>query len=176
MPVDGYATYQPQKSCAEGQARHPGARPVAGGPRRCLRRDSRDCRSGGILGAQGRAAPSTGRLDAKSRDDQATAEAFLNEAFADDEDGDTDALARRMGIMYVIWNDQMYSAWDGFEPRALPQLRLHAAEDVLEDAAPPRPHAHLAEQGRRAGEDQLVRRAAGIAPTARHASVEPFVD
>lgn len=56
-------------------------------------------------------------LDAKSIDDQATAQAFITEAFADDEIGATDALARRMGIMYVIWNDRIYSAWDGFEPR-----------------------------------------------------------
>ena len=27
-----------------------------------------------------------------------------------------DAKARRMGIMYLIWDDRMYAAWNGFEP------------------------------------------------------------
>ena len=26
------------------------------------------------------------------------------------------AKARRMGVMYVIWDDEMYAAWRGFEP------------------------------------------------------------
>ena len=35
-------------------------------------------------------------------------------------EGAPHALARRMGVMYVIWNDHMYAAWDQF-----------AAEDYL---------------------------------------------
>ena len=117
MPVDSYATYQPQKSCVRKD--QPGT--VALGQWLAARGGSyggtlRDCRSGGQSEHKdGRAFDWT--LDATDLDDQATAEAFIIEAFADDEIGDTDALARRMGIMYVIWNDKMYAAWDGFEPK-----------------------------------------------------------
>lgn len=118
LPVDGYATFQPQKACARKDK--PGT--LALGQWLAARGGAyggtlRDCRSGGQSEHKdGRAFDWT--LDAKSLDDQATAEAFITEAFADDEIGDTDALARRMGIMYVIWNDRIYSAWYGFEPRA----------------------------------------------------------
>jgi hypothetical protein len=117
MPVDSYATYQPQKTCVRKDK--PGT--VALGLWLAARGGSyggtlRDCRSGGQSEHKdGRAFDWT--LDATDLDDQATADAFIIEAFADDELGDTDALARRMGIMYVIWNDKMYAAWDGFEPK-----------------------------------------------------------
>jgi len=117
MPVDSYATYQPQKKCARNAK--PGT--VALGQWLAARGGSyggtlRDCRSGGRSEHKdGRAFDWT--LDATDLDDQATADAFIIEAFADDELGDTDALARRMGIMYVIWNDKIYAAWDGFEPK-----------------------------------------------------------
>ncbi len=117
MPVDGYASYQPQKACARKDK--PGT--VALGQWLAARGGAyggtlRDCRSGGQSEHKdGRAFDWT--LDATDLDDEATAEAFITEVFADDELGDTDALARRMGIMYVIWDDRMYAAWDGFEPK-----------------------------------------------------------
>ena len=55
-------------------------------------------------------------LDASRRADRERAHAFLAAAFRTDRRGNTDALARRMGIMYVIWNDRMFSAWNEFEP------------------------------------------------------------
>jgi hypothetical protein len=117
LPVDSYAPYQPQKTCA--RTDKPGT--VALGQWLVAR--------GGVFGGTLRSCSSGGTsehkdgrafdwmLDATNVDDRATADAFLVEAFADDELGDTDALARRMGIMYVIWNDRMYAAWDGFEPK-----------------------------------------------------------
>ena len=117
MPVDSYATYQPQKACV----RQDRTGTVALAQWLAARGGSyggtlRDCRSGGRSEHKdGRAFDWT--LDASDLDDQASAEAFITEAFADDELGDTDALARRMGIMYVIWDDKMYAAWDGFEPK-----------------------------------------------------------
>jgi hypothetical protein len=117
LPVDSYAPYQPQKTCA--RTDKPGT--VALGQWLVAR--------GGVFGGTLRSCSSGGTsehkdgrafdwmLDATSVDDRAIADAFLVEAFADDELGDTDALARRMGIMYVIWNDRMYAAWDGFEPK-----------------------------------------------------------
>ena len=117
MPVESYAPYQPQKTCAHKDK--PGT--VALGRWLVAR--------GGVYGGTLRSCSSGGQsehkdgrafdwmLDARSEDDRALADAFLIEAFADDELGDTDALARRMGIMYVIWNDRIYAAWDGFEPK-----------------------------------------------------------
>ena len=54
-------------------------------------------------------------LDARNKQDRRVAQEFLAAAFATDAAGNEHALARRMGIMYVIWNDHMYSAWDQFE-------------------------------------------------------------
>ena len=117
LPVDSYATYQPQKACV----RKDRSGTVALAQWLAVRGGSyggtlRDCRSGGQSEHKdGRAFDWS--LDASDLDDQASAEAFITEVFADDEIGDTDALARRMGIMYVIWNDKMYAAWDQFEPK-----------------------------------------------------------
>lgn len=55
-------------------------------------------------------------LDATKRHDRRTARALLQRLFAADGRGHEDALARRMGIMYLIWDDRMYPAWTGFEP------------------------------------------------------------
>lgn len=117
MPVESYPTYQPQKKCA--RKAKPGT--VALGQWLVARGGAfggtlRSCSSGGTSEHKdGRAFD--WMLDARDADDRAIAEAFLIEAFADDELGDTDALARRMGIMYIIWDDRMYAAWDGFEPK-----------------------------------------------------------
>jgi hypothetical protein len=35
--------------------------------------------------------------------------------FATDAYGNTDAIARRLGIMYVIWNYQIYGSWDNYQ-------------------------------------------------------------
>ena len=98
-------------------------------------------------------------LDATDPVDLALADALLEEILAPDDTGQPHALARRMGIMYVIWNDRMYAAYDGFVADALPQLGLPHAAVVLADAAPPRPHAHLADPPGREGPDVLVLRA-----------------
>lgn len=57
---------------------------------------------------------STGPFDATRRQDRQRAARFLALVRATDRAGNTDARARRMGIMYIIWNDHMYAAWDAF--------------------------------------------------------------
>jgi hypothetical protein len=43
--------------------------------------------------------------------------AFLQWAFAADAAGNGKAMLRRLGIMYIIWNKQIWGAWtDGWEP------------------------------------------------------------
>lgn len=55
-------------------------------------------------------------LDASGERDRRLAREFMQRIFATDGRGNDDALARRMGIMYLIWDDQMYPAWNGFRP------------------------------------------------------------
>jgi hypothetical protein len=117
QPVEDYATYDPQTSCTK----HPRAGTVAlgewlvatyGGAGGAV---NRPCSGAGTSEHKdGRAIDWT--LDADDPDDRKVAKAFLAAAFATDADGNPAALARRMGIMYVIWNDHMYPAWQQFQP------------------------------------------------------------
>ncbi|WP_182525710.1 hypothetical protein [Nocardioides dongkuii] len=118
-PVDDYADYQPQKKCSprakagtEALGRHLVSR--YGGAYGGI---SRGCTPGSTSEHQGgRAFDWT--LDAASKRDRRTAKAFLRDAFATDRAGNPHARARRMGIMYVIWDDRIYSAWNEFRPAA----------------------------------------------------------
>ena len=115
--IEDYAPYQPQTKCSpkakEGTklllryvVHHFGG--AAGGI-------SRPCSDAGTSEhKEGRAFDWT--LDADSKADQASAQAFLDFIFAPDAAGNEDARARTMGIMYVIWDDHIYSAWRQFEP------------------------------------------------------------
>ena len=108
--VEDYADYQPQQWCSP--AAKPGTKVLA---RWLVRRGGesgaigRACRSGGTSEhKEGRAFDWT--LDAGRRADSRLAQAFLDEVFATDAHGNEHVKARRMGIMYIIWNDHMYSA------------------------------------------------------------------
>jgi len=113
--IEDYASYQPQTKCA------PKAKPgtkVLG--RWIVRRQgggfggiSRACKTGGTSEhKEGRAFDWT--LDATKKADRRRAASLLRLLRATDKAGHTDAKARRMGVMYIIWNDHMYAAWDGF--------------------------------------------------------------
>jgi hypothetical protein len=113
--IEGYASYEPQTTC------HPKPRPgtrvlgtwlvknLGGGGGAA----GRSCGGGASEHKDGRAIDWT--LDATSKEGRAIAQAFLEKVFKTDKDGNTHALARRMGIMYVIWDDHMYAAWGEFE-------------------------------------------------------------
>ena len=113
--IEDYASYQPQTKCS------PKAKPGTlklghwlvnrqGGGFGGI---SRSCKSGGTSEhKEGRAFD--WRLDASRKADRQKAAEFLALVKETDKAGNTDARARRMGIMYVIWNDHMYAAWDGF--------------------------------------------------------------
>ncbi len=117
--IEGYADYQPAARCA------PRAKPGTTEVGRWLVR-----RYGGGFGpisrSCGRRAPVTsehqeGRafdwtLNAARPADRRRAERFLQALNATDRAGNADALGRRMGVMYVIWNDRMYPAWREFRP------------------------------------------------------------
>ena len=118
-PIEPYASYQPAAKCSP--KAKPGTKQLGRylvrrygggfGPisRHCTRR-----RQVTSEHHEGRAFDWT--LDARSAPGRRTARAFLRDLGATDGAGNADALGRRMGVMYVIWNDHMYAAWDGFRP------------------------------------------------------------
>lgn len=114
MPLEPYADYQPQTTCR--RQPKPGVLLLA---------DWLVARGGGygeITRACAGSSTSEHKesrafdwvLDARSETDQALAAALLDELLAPDDTGEPSALARRMGIMYVIWDDQMYASYEGF--------------------------------------------------------------
>ena len=114
MPLEPYAGYQPQSTCR--RTPKPGvllladwlvARGGGYGP------ISRSC-AGSSTSEHKESRAFDWLLDARSDTDQALAAALLDELFAPDDTGQPHALARRMGIMYIIWDDTMYASYDGF--------------------------------------------------------------
>jgi hypothetical protein len=73
---------------------------------------SRSCRDGGQSEhKEGRALDWS--RNAAVRSELATVKDLFAWLFATDAHGNTDAMARRLGLMYVIWNRKMWSAWSG---------------------------------------------------------------
>lgn len=120
LPLEDYAPYQPQTRCSP--SAKPGTialrswtvRRFGGAPGGISRR----CGGSGSEHKEGRAFDWT--VDARRAADRKRVHEFLVALFAEDAQGNPDALARRMGIMYVIWDDRIWSAWNGF--RAEPYL------------------------------------------------------
>ena len=118
-PVERYAPYQPQTTCS------PTAKVGTVAVGRWLVR-TYGGRTGRIAEAcKGRSVSEhkEGRafdwsLDATKAADRARAQRFLTAAFATGPSGEPAELARRMGIMYVIWNDHIYSSYRQFGARA----------------------------------------------------------
>ncbi|HVK26917.1 MAG TPA: hypothetical protein VM575_01135 [Nocardioides sp.] len=116
LPLEDYAAYQPATRCAP--AAKPGTLVLA---RWTVNRYGG--RFGGISRACGgsRSEHQEGRafdwsVDVRRPADRARVARLMRDLFATNAAGEADALARRMGIMYLIWNDRIWSAWDGFEP------------------------------------------------------------
>ena len=114
MPLEPYAGYQPQSTCR--RTPKPGvllladwlvARGGGYGP------ISRSC-SGSSTSEHKESRAFDWLLDATDPVDAALAAALLDELLAPDDTGQPHALARRMGIMYIIWDDTMYASYDGF--------------------------------------------------------------
>ena len=115
-PVEPYANYQPQTGCSP--VAKPGTtllghwivRNYGGG----FGPISRACAGRGVSEhKEGRAFDWT--LSATNAADRSRAARFLQRVFAAGPDGEPAELARRMGIMYVIWNDRIYPAYDQFQ-------------------------------------------------------------
>ncbi|HET7734746.1 MAG TPA: hypothetical protein VFK52_02120 [Nocardioidaceae bacterium] len=114
--LEGFADYVPQTKC------HPSPLPGTLALAAWIEREfpgtnastaGRRCSTGGTSEhKEGRAIDWS--LDATRAGQRAKARAFLQAIKAPDAGGNVAALARRMGVMYVIWNDHMYAAWDEF--------------------------------------------------------------
>ena len=56
-------------------------------------------------------------VDVANKKQHSQGKAFLKWLFATDSDGNSYAMVRRLGIMYVIWNKKIWGAWDSkWEP------------------------------------------------------------
>lgn len=121
---EAYARYQPEDGCR--------ARPMPGTRRLATWMDRtftggtpvasmRPCDRSTSEHQDGRAIDWS--MDASRRADRREVKRFLRTLFVADSDGHRHALARRMGVMYVIWNDSMWSAYpskgaDSFQRRS----------------------------------------------------------
>ncbi|MCC5947050.1 MAG: S-layer homology domain-containing protein [Nitriliruptoraceae bacterium] len=118
--IDAYARYHGQEACLSRE--QPGV--VAF---RRLLQQTYGANGGGILRSctvGGRSEHKEGRaydwmLNANRAADRAKADEFLGWLLATDQHGNRHAMARRMGVMYIIWDRQVWSAYrpdQGWQP------------------------------------------------------------
>jgi hypothetical protein len=119
--IDPYASYEGQSIC------DPAEKPGVVAFRSLVRAAYSGVNTGGIsrsCDSGGRSEHKEGRawdwmLRADVPADVAKAEDLLGWLLSPDEHGNPDARARRLGIMYIIWNRQWWSAWapdKGWQP------------------------------------------------------------
>ncbi len=110
--IDRYASYEGQTRCIGTE--QPGVRYF-----RAMLQRTYGANGGGILrgcGRGGRSEHKEGRaydwmINAHNSRQRAIADGFLAWLLATDEHGNQHAMARRFGIMYIIWNGRSWSAW-----------------------------------------------------------------
>jgi hypothetical protein len=142
VPIEDFATYDPQTNCSPNakpgtlklsawlQNQYPGSGSLG---------ISRSCNDGGVSEhKEGRAFDWA--VNVRSARDRAFVTDFFAKIFATDAEGNPDALARRMGIMYLIWNDHIYSSYYGFQARDYKGCKvLSSCSDTLRH----RNHVHI---------------------------------
>lgn len=117
-PVDDFARYEPQTGCTSRIM--PGTRAYANqltgryGSR--IIGITRACSSGGRSEHKESRAIDWA-IDARNTAQRQVGYRYLTELLATDGSGAFAARARRQGVMYVIWNDRIWAAWNGFQPR-----------------------------------------------------------
>jgi hypothetical protein len=142
LPIESYPSYQPQNTCSPRAkagtvmlanhllTRYPGSGSSG---------ISRSCGSSGVSEhKEGRAFD--WRLKATSRRDRGYAQHFLSRILATDKRGNRRALARRMGIMYLIWDDQIWSSSTGYRTE---RYRHSACKKVRSCSATLRHRDHM---------------------------------
>ncbi len=119
LPIEDFARYHPQVHC--NPAPKPGTLRLAAWLQRTYPGTgslgiSRSCKGGGVSEhKEGRAFDWA--VDVHSARDRGYVRDFLHRLFATDAAGNPDALARRMGVMYVLWNDHIWGSYDHFARR-----------------------------------------------------------
>ncbi|MCU1375593.1 MAG: hypothetical protein JWO68_2879 [Actinomycetia bacterium] len=119
--VEGLAAYEPQRTCSST------AKVGTTAMRNLLLKDNAGTRNLGIVrgcGVGGTSEHKEGRafdwgVNVHNAREKAEADAFTAKLIATDEHGNKYALARRMGVMYVIWNQRIWSAYradEGWRP------------------------------------------------------------
>ena len=142
VPIEDFATYDPQTNCS------PNAKPGTLKLSEWLQKQypgsgslgiSRSCNDGGVSEhKEGRAFDWA--VNVSSARDRAFVADFFAKIFATDAESNPDALARRMGIMYLIWNDHIYSSYYGFKARDYKGCKvLSSCSDTLRH----RNHVHI---------------------------------
>ena len=141
-PIEDYATYEPQTNCS------PNAKPGTVKLSAWLQKSypgsgslgiSRSCNDGGVSEhKEGRAFDWA--VSVYSARDKAYVADFFAKIFTTDAEGNTAALARRMGIMYLIWNDHIYSSYYGFKAR---DYKCGAVISKCSDTMRHRNHVHI---------------------------------
>lgn len=117
--VEAPSSYDAQRTCTRGP------RPGTVALSRWLLKRYPATRSLGLMRACGTGGTSEhkdGRAfdwgaDVRNAAQRRAAYDFIRKALATDAAGNAHALARRMGIMYLIYNDTIWSAYRGFQPR-----------------------------------------------------------
>jgi hypothetical protein len=120
VPIEDFAGYQPQRRCSPSPKpgtvalsewlleRYPGSGSLG---------ISRGCGSSGVSEhKEGRAFDWA--VNHSSSRDRGFVKDFLATVLAPDAEGNPAALARRMGIMYLIWDDHIYASYRQFEKKA----------------------------------------------------------
>jgi hypothetical protein len=142
-PPEDYAGYEPQKKCRT--AARPGTQELA----RWINRrfdggtavaSVRRCGGGTSEHKDGRAIDWT--MNARKKADRREVKRFLDRILRTDRAGNPHAPARRMGVMYVIWNDHMYASYrrfDGTDYRSSSCKRLSTCSPTLRH----RDHVHI---------------------------------
>jgi hypothetical protein len=132
--IEGLAAYEPQRTCDAT------AKPGTTALRNLLLRDNPGSRNLGIVrgcSIGGRSEHKEGRafdwgVHVGRPSERAQADAFVAKLLATDEHGNRYALARRMGVMYVIWNQRMWASY-----------RADAGWQPYHGASPHTDHVHL---------------------------------
>ncbi len=142
-PPEDYASYQPQSRCVD--RAKPGTRALARWINRKFRGGTavasvRACGPGTSEHKDGRAIDWA--MDATKRRHRVEVRRFLDKLFATDAQGERHARARRMGVMYLIWNDRMYASYRTFDKEEY----LSPSCGSVDDCSPTlrhRDHVHI---------------------------------
>ncbi|MFC7496493.1 MULTISPECIES: hypothetical protein [unclassified Nocardioides] len=118
-PIEDYASYEPARNC------HPAPKRGTVELARWVVRqfggdsvgDARPCgRKRSVTSEHQSGRAFDWFADVRRASDRRRVHALLDALFEADRRGNEDARARRMGVMYVIWADRIYPAWNGFRP------------------------------------------------------------